>query len=298
MRPRASSATSTVSRTVSSGNSARGLERPAEALRARRAGPHRETSSPWRRTVPVGRHEAADRVHQRRLAGAVGADQADDLVRSRPRATRRRPPRCRRSAPTRRRPRARRRRRRSAARCRALEHRRRGDTSCVVGGAAIRRAAHAEQRVACRVGDLHEAAGEVEQEDQQPEARREQRHQLVVGEERGQADHPQRAEHRAHRRGDAADHDDRDQSERVGDQEVPLGEGHATRSRRRATRRRARRGPPAMANARSFVDGRAHGVGGGAVGVVAHRDRRAADARPAQAAHERQRRDRGRRDTT
>ncbi len=29
---------------------------------------------------PRGGHEAADRVHERRLAGAVGADEPDELV--------------------------------------------------------------------------------------------------------------------------------------------------------------------------------------------------------------------------
>ena len=77
---------------------------------------------------------------------------------------------------------------------------------------------------------------------EQPDARREQRHQLVVGEERGQADDPERAEHRAHRRGDAADHDERHEGERVRDQEEALRERHGLDRAGRAARHRARRG--------------------------------------------------------
>ena len=61
----------------------------AAARCARRS--QRDTSSPSSSTAPVARHEAADRVHQRRLAGAVGADQPDDLVRADLERRRRRP---------------------------------------------------------------------------------------------------------------------------------------------------------------------------------------------------------------
>ena len=54
----------------------------------------------------------------------------------------------------------------------------------------------AQQRVAGEVADLHEAAGDVEQDHQQPDARCEQRHEIVLRPERGQAD-PRRADDRA-----------------------------------------------------------------------------------------------------
>ena len=157
----------------------------------------------------LGPHEPADRVHERRLAGAVRADQADDLVVADARAltpsTATLPPNRTRDVAT------------SSA-----------GTSSSTGGRAVAPARPApppshgldlgappgrppEERIARRVPDLHEPAGEVEQEDQQSEARREQRDQLVVGEERRQPDHPHRAEDRAHRRRDAADHHHRDE---------------------------------------------------------------------------------------
>ena len=70
-------------------------------------------------------------------------------------------------------------------------------------------------------------------------------------------------------------------SERVVDAEEPR---RAARSaaRRRAARRRGRRCRPASANARSFTRRRRDGVRRRAVGVVAHGDRGAADAGPAE----------------
>ncbi len=65
-----------------------------------------------------------------------------------------------------------------------------------------------EQGVACRVGDLDQAAGEVEQQDQEADARREERDQVVAGPEGGQADDPEGSEHGAHEAAEAADHDD------------------------------------------------------------------------------------------
>ena len=64
-----------------------------------------------------------------------------------------------------------------------------------------------EHGPADRVADLGEAAREVHHDQQQADARGEQRDQLVVGEQGRQADHPQRAEHRTGQRADAADHD-------------------------------------------------------------------------------------------
>ncbi len=69
------------------------------------------------------------------------------------------------------------------------------------------------------VADLDQAAGEVEEQDEQADARGEQRDEVVVGEERRQPDDPGRAEHRAGHRAQAADDHDGDQHERVADRE-------------------------------------------------------------------------------
>ncbi len=80
VRCRASSATCTVSRTVSSGNSVAAWNVRPSPRRARADGESDETSSPSELDGARARDVAADGVHQRRLAGAVGADQADDLA--------------------------------------------------------------------------------------------------------------------------------------------------------------------------------------------------------------------------
>ena len=142
-----------------------------------------------------------------------------------------------------------------------------------------------EQRVARRVRDLHQPTREVEEQDQQAEARRQQRHQRVVGEERRETDDPQGAEHRAHGRRDATDHHERDQRERVGHQEVALGERH--RFDRAGQQRAAEPGDePGDRECTQLRRGHADRVRRSSVGVVAHRDRRAADARSAEPAHD------------
>ena len=187
----------------------RGLERAPEthARPARRTGRrHVVAVEPHR---ACARHEAADRVHERRLPGAVRADEAHDLVvadaqagvvdRDDPTET---------NADS-----------RDFERGDVLDDRRpgRADQHWRRRGRAFGRRRFAfrcrpaEQGVARRVHDLHQPTGEVEQQDQQAEARGQQRHQRVVGEERGEPDDPQRAEHRAHRRRDAADHHQRDE---------------------------------------------------------------------------------------
>ena len=168
------------------GEQRRGLERAAEA----HACPAR--AAPCRRDVVAeeldrarARHEAADGVHQRRLAGAVGADEADDLVVADAQ-------------------------RRVVDGDDAAEAN--GDasttssagTSSTIGGRAER-----DEHRRCRaprrsVGTVRRVSTpptrtsasraeyaictkptrEVEEQDQQAEARGEQRHQLVVGEER------------------------------------------------------------------------------------------------------------------
>ena len=71
----------TVSRTVRSWNSSAPWNDRPRPRRARRAGEKRCTSWPRISTAPRLRHESADRVHQRRLARAVRADEPDDLAR-------------------------------------------------------------------------------------------------------------------------------------------------------------------------------------------------------------------------
>ena len=68
--------------------------------------------------------------------------------------------------------------------------------ACFAGAGPKRFSAARKHGVAHRVRDLHEPAREVQQEDEQTDARREQRHEFVAGEEGGQADDPQRAEDR------------------------------------------------------------------------------------------------------
>ena len=84
---------------------------------------------------------------------------------------------------------------------------RRGAASAVPG--PRRRSTQSRMARAGAVADLDEPAGEVEQEHEQADAGGEQGHEVVVGEEGGQADHPHRAEHGAGHRAQPADHDHR-----------------------------------------------------------------------------------------
>ena len=156
-------------------------------------------------------HEPTDTVHQRRLPGAVRADQPDDLVGAHgeghavdgddaSEANREFDDLERRDAVRGR---------------RALgpsQDRRRGDATISWYRRAFRRRPR-EQAVPRRVGDLDEATREVEEEHEETETRGEQRDQLVVGEERRHPDDPQCADDRTHRRGDPADHHDGHQLE-------------------------------------------------------------------------------------
>ena len=131
------------------------------------------------------------------LARAVGADEADDLVVADSKltsSTATSPPKRTLMPDTSSAGRP----RRSAAAAERDEHRRRRRGRRSVDRALRARCRPGEQRVAGRVPDLHEPAGEIEQQDQQADARGEQRHERVVGEERRQPDDPQRAEHRPH----------------------------------------------------------------------------------------------------
>ena len=185
----------TVSRTVRSGNSsAPWNERPSPS-RARRAGDRcRCTSWPRISIAPRARHEAADRVHERRLAGAVRADEPDDLAAADVEvdAGRRRPGRPKRHGEA---------ARPGSTRVEAVGQRRDRRRSTAAGsgarprrvrclGRARRRGDPGEHRVADAVEDLHEPAGEVEEQDQQPGAAREQPDLDAVVEQRRAARRP------------------------------------------------------------------------------------------------------------
>ena len=97
-----------------------------------------------------------------------------------------------------------------------------------------------EHGPADRVPDLGEPAREVHHDQQQADARGEQRDQLVVGEQCRQPDHPQRPDHRADQRADAADHHHPDERERVA---RPGSSAHRTARSARARPAARRRSP-------------------------------------------------------
>ena len=106
-RPRVCAPTSTCSSTVIDSNSSTFWNVRAIPRRTTRCGGVRSRLSPSNAISPVvGLVEARDQVEERRLAGAVRADQADDLALARRRASRRRRRRPRRTAASRARPRA------------------------------------------------------------------------------------------------------------------------------------------------------------------------------------------------
>ena len=97
-----SAATTRFSRTSRSSNSSVLCHVRARPRRDRACGGSRPRSCPSSSTRPVAGDEAGDRVDERRLAGAVRADQADQLARRAPRGRRsssaRTPPKCDREA--------------------------------------------------------------------------------------------------------------------------------------------------------------------------------------------------------
>ena len=76
------------------------------------------------------------------------------------------------------------------------------------------------------VGDVDEAAREVEQQNQQTQARREQRDELVGREQRREADHVDRPDDRTGDRAHAADDDHRHEQQRTCDGVPGVGERH------------------------------------------------------------------------
>ena len=276
-----------------------GDERPCRARSARgrgvaawkraaepEPGPRRRATSrtivvPSSSTGPRRRHEPADGVHQRRLAGTVGADQADDLAVGHVDATRGPPPCCRRSARRRRGPAAPAPRPSSGARSsgRPASARRAAAWRGPGRGGSRATSRRARRRA---VADLDEPAGEVERRTSSPMLRGEQRDEVVVGEERRQADDPDRAEDGAGHRAQPADHDHGHDQQRVVDAEV-RGRSAPPGCWRRAGTRRRRRGRRPGRRPASFVRGGRHRVRGRRVRVVAHPDRGPADAARPQA---------------
>ena len=133
------------------------------------------------------------------------------------------------------------------------------------------------------VGDVGEAAGEVEQQDEQTDARREQRDDLVVGEQRRYADDVDGTDDRTGQRAHTADDDHRHEQERSGDgvsgvgERHPLGDAGQQTAAEPGDRPRQREGA-------ELHDRRANGVGRCCGRVVADREGDAADRAPAQAA--------------
>ena len=86
----------------------------------------------------------------------------------------------------------------------------------------------AQRLVSEPVPDLGEPTGDVQQDDQQPDARGEQGDEVVVGPEGGQPDDPQGADHRAGPAAEAADDGHGHQGQGVVDGEEALGvaDGH------------------------------------------------------------------------
>ena len=122
-----------------------------------------------------------------------------------------------------------------------------------VAGRRDSRSTHVEQRVACRVADLREPAREVQQEDSSPTLDVSSGTSSLSGKNAGRP-----TTHSAPSTGPTTEPsppittiDTRMQ--RVLDEEEPLGEGDRLRRARRAARRRTRRCRPASANARSFT---------------------------------------------
>ena len=79
-RADAGTASPTVSRTVRSWNSSAPWNERPRPSRARFVGDRWRASRPRISIVAAAAHVAADGVHQRRLAGPVGADEPDDLA--------------------------------------------------------------------------------------------------------------------------------------------------------------------------------------------------------------------------
>ena len=160
------------------------------------------------------------------------------------------------------------------------------------GGQAL--GEHLEDEVAEVGNDLHESAGEVEEQDQEAGAAGEQARLSRVVEERGQPDHPQRAE-------DAPLIDDSPPITAIAMTRSDSSGGNASGRTARAARRAARR-PDRRARRRcrtrvSFIRAGEIAERGRGPLVVAHRDQRSADtaAADARARRRRRRAHRGRR---
>ena len=74
---------------------------------------------------------------------------------------------------------------------------------------------HGEHEVAQVRADLEETPREVQEEDQQADAARQEPRRVGVSDQRGEADHPERADHGTRDRRQPADHRDRDDAQRL-----------------------------------------------------------------------------------
>ena len=124
--------------------------------------------------------------------------------------------------------------------------------------------------------DLDEPAREVHEQDEEADARCEERDEIVVGPQGRQADDPECAENRSGDRADAADHGDRDGGERGVDVEEFV---EANRDEEPTERAAGESGDAAgQAEADQLRPGRRNGVRGGGFGVVTYGDDDSPDA--------------------
>ena len=140
------------------------------------------------------------------------------------------------------------------------------------------------------VADLHEAARDVQEDQQQPDARREQRHEVVVGPERGQPDDPQRADDRAREAPEPTDHRDRHDQQRILDEEVALARAEREVHRAEEDATEARDEPRERERGQLGARG-GHGHRGRREFVLAHADDHAPDPCTAEMADEQQHHD-------
>ncbi len=199
------------------GEQGRGLERAAEPGPGAVVRGQLGDIAPEELDGARNRSEAADRVEQGRLAGPVRADETDHLTGIGMEVD----PVDRDDAAVANRERARRDRaavvvENERAGCRDACQRRGWRSPRLQWTLGETLLEPAQDHPPQRVAELRETAGEVEQHDQQPDARGKQQHGLVVGPERREPDHPERTCDRAGQAAQATDHRDRHDVERVG----------------------------------------------------------------------------------
>ena len=180
---------------VRSGNSSAPWNERPRPRRARAGGERRRASRPRISTSPRLRHETADRVHQRRLAGTVRTDESDDLAGRHVQVDR---------VDDGAGAEANRHLADAEHRVESLGKRAHGDAKQSSEAAAARRRLRfrwfgarrddGEDRVAGAVEDLYETTGEVQEQDQHAGAARQQADLDAVVEQLRQADHEEGAD--------------------------------------------------------------------------------------------------------